>query len=452
MSSQAHQDTPKTNELLPPHDLSAEEALLGAIILDDRGMDEISLKDSDFYHEPHMFIFRAFTNLSQSLTHIDQITVAEELNRMGKLEEAGGVAYLFHLITVCPSPMDAMVYADIIKRMSISRQLIQVGKEIQDVGFSNPVDVSKALRQCDEKLVTVRKSGLTSPIISPKDRAELLYQRYEGLYRKEMSMAISTGITKLDGKLGGGFYDGDMIVFAGRTGMGKTTMLSFITKEIAVCRNVLLCSAEMNMDSLSDREVAQSAGIPTTRIRLGKYTDEIYGKILDAIGKISERKIYLYDEIPMTTDKILQAALTMKLRHGLGAIVIDYMGILGDDYGRNSYERVSYISRKIKEMARTLNVPVIVAVQLSREIEKREDKRPELVDLRDSGNIEQDADVVLFLYREGYYNRQKEKDGITEILIAKHRQGQANRCIEVYYDKNTQSYSNEKIEQQGPMI
>jgi replicative DNA helicase len=128
------------------------------------------------------------------------------------------------------------------------------------------------------------------------------------------------------------------------------------------------------------------------------------------------------------------------------------MGILGDDYGRNSYERVSYISRKIKEMARTLNVPVIVAVQLSREIEKREDKRPELVDLRDSGNIEQDADVVLFLYREGYYNRQKENDGITDILIAKHRQGQANRCIEVYYDKNTQSYSNEKIGQQEPMI
>jgi replicative DNA helicase len=452
MSSQQHQDTSKINELLPPHDLSAEEALLGAIILDDRGMDEISLKDSDFYHEPHMFIFRAFTNLNKSLTHIDQITVAEELNRMGKLEEAGGVAYLFHLITVCPSPMDAMVYADIIKRMSISRQLIQAGKEIQDVGYSNPVDVSKALRQCDEKLVTVRKSGLTSPIISPKDRAESLYQRYAELYKKEMSMAISTGITKLDEKLGGGFYDGDMIVFAGRTGMGKTTMLSFITKEIAICRNVLFCSAEMNMDSLSDREVAQSAGIPTTSIRLGKYTDDIYDKILDAIGKISERKVYLYDEIPMTTDKILQAALTMKLRHGLGAIVVDYMGILGDDYGRNSYERVSYISRKIKEMARTLNVPVIVAVQLSREIEKREDKRPELVNLRDSGNIEQDADVVLFLYREGYYNRKKENDDITEILIAKHRQGQANRCIEVYYDRNTQSYSNEKLEQQRPMI
>jgi len=190
-----------------------------AILLDDKGMDEISLKDSDFYHEPHMFIFRAFTNLNQSQTHIDQITVAEELNRMGKLEAAGGVAYLFYLITVCPSPMDAMVYADIIKRMSISQQLIQVGKEIQDVGFSNPVDVSKALRQCDEKLVTVRKSGLTSPIISPKDRAESLYQRYAELYRKEMSM-----------------------------------------------------------DGLSDREVAQSAGIPTTSIRLGKYTDEIYDK------------------------------------------------------------------------------------------------------------------------------------------------------------------------------
>jgi len=189
-------------------------------------------------------------------------------------------------------------------------------------------------------------------------------------------MAISTGLTKLDGKLGGGFYNGDFIVVAGRTSMGKTTLLQFLADEISSTVNVLFCSAEMNMDSISDREVARSAGIPTNRVRMGMYDDELYGKIQGAIGAIAEKKIYIYDEIPMTTDKILQSALTMKLRHGLGAVIVDYMGILGDDYGRNSYERVSYISRKIKEMARILDVPVIVAVQLSREVEKRDNKRP----------------------------------------------------------------------------
>ena len=196
--------------------------------------------------------------------------------------------------------------------------------------------------------------------------------------------------------------------------------------------------------------MARSAGIPTNRVRMGMYDDELYGKIQGAIGAIAEKKIYIYDEIPMTTDKILQSALTMKLRHGLGAVIVDYMGILGDDYGRNSYERVSYISRKIKEIARILDVPVIVAVQLSREVEKRDNKRPQKSDLRDSGNIEQDADVILFLYRS-YYDQEKEKDDITEVLIAKQRQGQANRFVKVYYNTERQTYSNEKIEQ-GEML
>lgn len=442
--------TPKT-ELLPPHDIAAEEAFLGAILLDESGIDQVSLKDSDFYHEPHGFIFKAFTRLDQSKTHIDEITVAEELNRMDKLEAAGGVAYLIHLTTVVPSPLDVMVYAEIIKRMSISRQLIDVGKDIENIGYSNPVEISAALRQCDDKLLEVRKSGLTSPIISPKDRAERLYQRYADLYHKEKNMAISTGLTKLDGKLGGGFYNGEFIVVAGRTSMGKTTFLQFLADEIASTVNILFCSAEMNMDSISDREVARSAGIPTNRVRMGMYDDELYGKIQGAIGAIAEKKIYIYDEIPMTTDKILQSALTMKLRHGLGAVIVDYMGILGDDYGRNSYERVSYISRKIKEMARILDVPVIVAVQLSREVEKRDNKRPQKSDLRDSGNIEQDADVILFLYRESYYDQEKEKDDITEVIIAKQRQGQANRFVKVYYNTERQTYSNEKIEQ-GEML
>jgi replicative DNA helicase len=435
-------------ELLPPHDISAEEALLGAVLIDDTVIDEITVKFDDFYHEPHRFIFKAFQNLYETKTHIDSITAGQELNRAGKLEAAGGVSYLLYLPTVCPSPYDAMVYADIVRRMSISRQMIIAGREIENMGYSNPVDSYQALTKCDEKLANIRKAGLISQILSPGDRAEGLYRRYNELYEKKRSTAISTGITKLDAKLGGGFFNGDVIIVAGRTGMGKTTLMSFLCNDISSDRNVLFCSAEMNSDSLSDREIAKNAGITTTRVRLGNYDDEMFAKILNGIGMISEKKIYIYDEIPMTTDKILQAALTMKLRHGLGAVVIDYMGILSDEYGRSTYERVSYISRKIKEIARILDVPVIVAAQLSREIEKRESKRPQTSDLRDSGNIEQDADVILLLYRESYYDIKKEDDDLTEIIIAKNRQGQSNRIVKVYYNKDTQAYFNDKVKQE----
>jgi replicative DNA helicase len=206
-------------------------------------------------------------------------------------------------------------------------------------------------------------------------------------------------------------------------------------------KNVLYCSAEMNSDSLSDREIAQVANVPTNRIRLGAYDEELHGKIMAGIEEISAKKVFIYDDIPMTTDKILQTALTMQLRYGLGAIVIDYLGMLDDDYGRNSYERVGYMSRKIKLIARQLNVPVIIAHQLNRELEKRDDKRPHLFDLRDSGSIEQDADVVLFLYRDSYYNKiPPNQADVTEIIIAKQRQGEANKIVKVRYDKITQQY------------
>jgi replicative DNA helicase len=443
------QTNTNTTELLPPHDLSAEEAFLGAILLDESGMEQISIKESDFYHEPHILIFKSFLNVYQAKTHIDQITVAQELNRMGKLEAAGGVSYLIYLTTVCPSPMDAKVYADSIKRMSVSRQLIVAGREIENIGYSDMVDSYEVLKKCDEKLLAIRKSGLIPRILTPRERADGLLERYTKLYEQKKNIAISTGLTKLDGKLGGGFFNGDVIIVAGRTGMGKTTMMSFLSNEIATEHNVLFCSAEMNADSLSDREIARNAKIPTSRVRIGNYDPEIYDKIMDGIGKVAGKKIYIYDEIPMTTDKILQSALTMKLRHGLGAVVIDYMGILSDEYGRSTYERVSYISRKIKEIARILDVPVIVAAQLSRSVEERESKRPKLSDLRDSGNIEQDADIILLLYRESYYDIAKEDDDLTEILIGKNRQGQSNRIVRVYYNKKTQSYANEREEQEA---
>lgn len=431
------------NLLIPPHDLSAEEALLGAILLDGTQIDNVSplVKSVDFYHEPHMIIYQAFEELYKYKTLIDEVTVNDQLSRMGKLDFIGGRSILIHYTTVCPSPLDSVYYAEIVKRLSIARQLIVVGEQIKEIGYSNPADSAKALSDCDEKLLSVRKSGIASPIITPKERANSLYVRYNELAEKEMIMALNTGIYDLDHLLGGGFYDGDVVIVGARTGVGKTTFLSFIADAIGKVKNVLYCSAEMNSDSLSDREVAQVAGVPTNRIRLGAYGADLHSQIMSGVGTISSKKVYIYDDIPMTTDKILQAALAMQLRWGLGAIVIDYLGMLDDDYGRNSYERVGYMSRKIKLIARKLNVPVIIAHQLNRELEKRDDKRPHLFDLRDSGSIEQDADVVLFLYRDSYYGQLAVNQAdITEIIIAKQRQGEANKVVKVRYDKLKQEY------------
>lgn len=429
--------------LLPPHDISAEEALLGAVLIDGTQIEQVApmVKSSDFYHEPHMIIYQAFSELAKTHNLIDEITTCDQLSRMGKLENCGNRSYLIHLKTLCPSPMDSVYYAEIIKRLSIARQLIVVGDQIKNIGFSNPADSAKALNECDEKLLGIRKSGIASPILSPRDRGQGLYDRYNELANKEMVMALHTGIIDLDAFLGGGFYNGDVIIVGARTGVGKTTFLSSIGEAVAKTKNVLVCSAEMDSDSLSDREVAQFAGIPTNRIRLGAYDEELHSRILAGVGKIIANKIYIYDDMPMTTDKILQAALTMQLRQGLSMVIIDYLGMLDDDYGRNSYERVGYMSRKIKQIARKLDVPVILAVQLNRELEKRDDKRPHLFDLRDSGAIEQDADVVIFLYRDSYYTPLADNQpDITEIIVAKQRQGEANKVVKVLYDKNKQCY------------
>jgi len=432
-----------TNGMLPPHDIAAEEALLASILVDEAQYDEVSLVDTDFYHEPHRFIWLSFKQLADSQTSINQITVADTLNRMGKLEFSGGVAYLSHLISICASPSDAFFYAEIVKRDAVARQIIDAGNAIVQIGFANPVDTTKALSECDEKLTSVRRSGIPAPIVSPKVRASAQYDRYTEMQVNQKTIAISTGIAQLDRVLGGGFYPGELAIVAARAGLGKTTFLSHITNK--ACQTgfqVLFCSAEMDIDSITDREVAQYAGVSINRIRRGNYSQKLYAQIQEAIGKINDNPLWMYTETPMTTGKILQQALTMKLRTGLGMLVVDYLGILDDQYGRNPYERTTYISRQLKQMARILGVPVVVAAQLNRESAARDDKRPQLSDLRDSGAIEQDADNVLMLYRDSYYNKASENDDTVEIVVAKQRQGDSNRIVRARFDKKHQQYVN----------
>jgi replicative DNA helicase len=285
--------------------------------------------------------------------------------------------------------------------------------------------------------------------------------RYDELAARSKGVVISTRLTDLDFRLGGGFYDGDFVILGSRPSAGKTTLLQFLAKSIARERKVLFCSGEMSIESISDRDVAALTGEHISTIRLGDYSDDLRARIIDAWGELSEREVYYYEDAPLTVAKVMQAATTMKLRYGLGAVFVDYIGMLDDEYGQGEYERISFISRRLKQLSRKLNVPLIAAHQLNRKLEEREDKRPQLYDLRGSGKLEEDADTVLFLYRDDYYYTKEDWEqrireqripdkvypqGIVEILIAKQRQGEANRLVKVLYEPSHQAYLDLKKE------
>ena len=428
-----------TENQLPPHNIDAEDNVIGSLLIDGELIQSLNLEPSDFYHEQNGTCYVACKALAERGVSINQITLAQELSEQGKLEAAGGAAYLSHLIANCATSLDCRYYADIVKRLAIYRSLIVAADQVAVLGYNQGPSINETLNEADELLLSLRKNGVASPIITPKERAEISFSRYERLFTTEAGVALPTGLKDLDAQIGGGLYAGEMVIAAARPGMGKTTLLMNVANNVAVKNTVLVCSAEMTIAGITDRDVASVLGMTTNEIRRGGYDAEIYARITgEGLQRVIDRKLYFYHEAPLTTVKILQAGINMKLRHGLDLIVVDYLGLLDDDYGNSQYERIGYVSRKLKQLAMKLDVPVLVAHQLNRALEMRPDKRPALYDLRDSGRIEEDADLVLFLYRDSYY--QDDAEDVSEILIAKQRQGEGHRIVKVFYDKVRQQY------------
>ncbi|MDP2729311.1 MAG: DnaB-like helicase C-terminal domain-containing protein [Dehalococcoidales bacterium] len=428
-----------TENKLPPHNIDAEDNVIGSLLIDGDLIHGLNLEPSDFYHEINQFIFSACIALAERAVSINQITLAQELNEKGKLEAAGGAAYLSHLIASCATSLDCRYYADIVKRLATYRGLIAASDKIATLGYGQGPDISDSLNKADEILLALRKNGAASPIITPKERASLMADRYSTLFTAEAGIALPTGLPDLDAQIGGGLYAGEMAIVAARPGLGKTTFLMNVGNNRAASHKVLVCSAEMTVAGITDRDVASVLGMTTNEVRSGGYVETTFAKILgEGLSAVIDRQLYFYHETPLTTDKILQAGVNMQLRHGLDLIVVDYLGLLDDDYGNSQYERTGYVSRKLKQIAMKLDVPILVAHQLNRALETRPDKRPMLYDLRDSGRIEEDADLVLFLYRDSYY--QDDADDVTEILIAKQRQGEGHKIVKVFYDRQHQQY------------
>ncbi len=397
---------------LPPHDTDAEEGVIGSCLIDAQafiqGVSIISF--GDFYCEPARWCWEAMTRLADRDEAIDQITVANELNNMEKLEDVGGAAYLSHLISTVPTSLDVEHYARIVARCSQARKLIDCAGRIAEMGYTAGANIGTVLRKAQELLLAMSGDTVKPLVYTPRDIADHGMERYAHLQQKGDETAIPYGFRDLD-TLTGGAHRGDLILLGGRPRMGKSALAQAWANNIAQHHRVLYCSLEMTLAQFIDRDVVAAIKQPMPVIARGQYDEEVYYEIVDLLGPMSERNLYFLkcEGTPVTTGDIRVAVARLKLETGVDVVFIDYLGLLADEYGRTQNERIGYISRRLKGIARAFDLAVIAVSQLSRAVEKeRYNKRPRLADLRDSGSLEQDADIVMFLYRDDAYYTQEE--------------------------------------------
>jgi replicative DNA helicase len=428
-------------ERLPPHDIDAEEAALGALLIDGAAINKIEylIQPPDFYSERNHWVFEACLALYQRSENINQITVAQELARQEKLEKCGGAAYLTHLISVCPTSLDIEYYAKIVYRLSMMRKLIFASEQISNIGYQAAPDIEASLDKSEDILYSLRHGKSPRDFVHIRQILDKYFEaqapQAEGDIKPSEMPHVPSGFVAIDDYLGG-FQRSDLIIVAGRPSMGKTSLALNIARNAAVEHNacVAMFSLEMSRESLVERLVAGEANVNSRKIRLNNETPEEEKRIMDAIGILSEVPIYIDDSPQLRVMEMRSKAKRLHFERNINLIIIDHLGLVqGDNRMDNRVQEISYITRALKVMARELNIPVLVVSQLSRASEWRASHKPQLSDLRDSGSIEQDADVVLFIYRDEYYYdedawakehpNEEYPAGIAEIIIAKHRNG-----------------------------
>lgn len=414
-------------ERVQPHNLEAEQSVLGALLIDRNALSEVSgrLKPDSFYLEKHREIFEAIMVLFEDSLPVDVVTVAEILSRRGTLEKVGDVEYLANLATSVPTTANIRYYSGIIEDKALLRSLISASGEIANLGLSGSLEGNDVLALAEKSIFDIsqglNRTGL-EPISSALDQA---FTQLEELYRNKSDLTgIPSGFRDLDRKTAG-FQRSDLILVASRPAMGKTSFLLNIVVNAALAKvPVAVFSLEMSRGQLVNRILSLDAMVDLERMRTGKLLEDDWTKIAHALGPLSKAPIYLDDNASTNVMEMMSKCRKLKMEKGLGMIVIDYLQLMeGRKKSDNRQQEISEISRALKIMAKELNVPVIALSQLSRAPETRTDHHPILSDLRESGAIEQDADIVMFLYRDDYYHEDSEKRNIVEIILAKHRNG-----------------------------
>ena len=418
---------------VPPNNIVAEESVLGAMLLTREAVaDAIEIvTDDDFYKPAHQKIFRAITSLFATGEPADIVTVADELDRAGLLEGIGGNSKLIELQANTPAATNTTEYARIVYDNAQMRRLIMAGSEISEIGFSQPDDVVKAVDEAESLMFSLAQGRDTSSYSTLESLLdETLNQLEARVERGDEVTGTATGFLELD-RLLAGLQPNNLIVVGARPAMGKTSFGLNIATHAAMETSapVLFFSLEMSEYEISQRILCTEAKVDSSRVRIGKLTDDDWTKISHAVGRLSSAPLWIDDNPNTTVMEIRAKARRLKSRVGsIGMIVVDYLQLMsGRDRAENRQVEVSEISRSLKILARELECPVVALSQLSRNLEQRQDKRPMLSDLRESGSIEQDADVVMFLYRDEVYDVESPDQGMAEVLVAKHRSGPTGR-------------------------
>lgn len=426
---------------IPPQNIEAEQAVLGAILLESAALITVMelLRPEDFYREAHRQIYEAMIELNESNQPIDLITLTTRLEEKQLLSEVGGVPYLTQLAAAVPTAANVQYYAKIVEEKAMLRKLIRTATEIVTNGYSGTEDVQDLLSEAERRILEISNRTLSSGFVPIRDVLMEVFERVEMLYnQKGQITGIPSGFPDLD-RMTSGFQRSDLIIVAARPSVGKTAFALNIAQNVAVRakETVAIFSLEMSAAQLVQRMICAEANVDAGRLRNGNLEGDDWEKLTMAIGTLSEAEIYIDDTPGLTVAEIRAKCRRLKKEKGLGMIVIDYLQLISGrgKPGESRQQEVSEISRTLKQIARELEVPVIALSQLSRGVEQRQDKRPLMSDLRESGSIEQDADIVAFLYRDDYYDKETEKKNIIEIIIAKQRNGPVG-TVELVFLKN----------------
>ncbi len=432
---------------IPPHDIEAEQAILGCMLIDqDATSDAIEvLKPEDFYRDDHKYIYEAMLNLYTKGEPIDIITVKDELTSMQKFEAVGGIEYLATLPDRAPLVANSDKYIKIVEEKSILRKLIKTATEIEGLGYAQNEEVDNVIDQAEKKIFDIMQNKNQKGYTPIKDVLVETFAELEKLYnQKQPVTGIATGFTDLDNRTAG-LHNSDLILIAARPAMGKSAFALNIATNAAINEKVpvAIFNLEMSKTQLVNRMLCSEAMVDSNKVRTGKIDEEDWIKLATALGPLSEAPIYIDDTPGISISEIRAKCRKLKLEKNIGLVVIDYLQLIQGSGKKNSSreQEISEISRSLKIIAKELDVPVIALSQLSRESEKRQDHKPMLSDLRESGAIEQDADLVMFIYRDDYYNQDSEKKNIAEIILAKHRAG-ATGTIELLWMGSYTKFAN----------
>jgi replicative DNA helicase len=432
---------------MPPHSIEAEEAVLGSVLIDPEAIYRVSsfLKADDFYIVKNQWVWSACLALHERREPIDFVTITRELTARNQLDELGGPAYVSHLINTVPTAIHAEGYGRIVERTALRRRLLSAASDIAQLAYDEADDIDQTIDLAEQALFGVSQRRVSRDMVPISEAIRNYFDHIEYLYEhRGEPLGIPTGFLDLD-KMLGGLQRSDLIIVAARPGVGKTSLM--LTMALNAARKfhqrVAIFSLEMSNEQIVQRLVSGETGIDSQRLRLGDLRDDEWGLFVQATSALSDTAaIYMDDTPSISALQLRTKARRLHAEFGLDLIIIDYLQLMtGDNRTENRVQEISYLSRSLKGLARELNVPVLVASQLSRAVEQRSDKRPVLSDLRESGSIEQDADIVMFIYRDDVYDEASERKNVAELIISKHRNGPTG-TVELYFQRNLTQFRN----------